>query len=109
MIKSIDVQGFHDLQKSGLKPFFIDVREKDEFQDVHADGARNFPLSSLNPAEILNQIGAKKSDALFLICRSGKRSYLAAEQLQEFGCLDLTNIEGGTMAWVDLDLPSSGS
>lgn len=109
MIKSIDVEGFHNLQKTDPKIYFIDVREKDEFSDIHAEGALNFPLSGLNPADILNKIGAKKTDPLFLICRSGKRSYMAAEQFKEYGCLDLTNIEGGTLAWIDLDLPSSGS
>jgi rhodanese-related sulfurtransferase len=107
MIKSIDVQGFHELQKLEKKPFFIDVREKDEFEEVHALGALNFPLSGLNPADVLNQIQAKKSDSLYFICRSGKRSYIAAEQFESLGCLDLTNIEGGTLAWLDRDLPSS--
>ena len=107
MIKSIDVQGFHDLQKADKNLHFIDVREKDEYEDVHATGATNFPLSSLNPAEVLNQIKAVKSTPLYFICRSGKRSYMAAEQFKSHGCLELTNVEGGTLAWLDSGLPNS--
>ncbi len=107
MIKSIDVQGFHDLQKTDKNLYFIDVREKDEYEDVHAIGTINFPLSSLNPAEILKQIQATKSTPLYFICRSGKRSYMAAEQFKSYGCLELTNVEGGTLAWLENSLPNS--
>lgn len=88
------------------KVFFIDVREKDEFNEFHAKGCLSFPLSALDPQKILQEIGADKKDPLYFICRSGMRSMTAAKQFAALGCSDLTNIEGGTLAWIDANLPA---
>jgi len=108
MINSMTVNEFSALPEKA-KLFLIDVREKDEFDEVHAKGARSFPLSTLAPLTILDQIGAQKTDALYLICRSGARSLMAAKQFEAIGCTALTNIEGGTLAWVDANLPADHS
>lgn len=42
---------------------------------------------------------------LLLHCRSGRRSYRAAEALAAAGYLDLTNLAGGILEWVSDGLP----
>lgn len=105
MIKSMNVEEFFAVAVKE-KVFFIDVRERDEYNEVHAKGAQSFPLSGLDPQKILEEIGADKKDPLYLICRSGKRSMTAAQQFAALGCTNLTNIEGGTLAWIDANLPA---
>lgn len=80
---------------------FVDVREPDEFAAVHADGTVNIPLSEL--AERHGEIEAGRPT--ILICRSGARSMQAAQLLADKGHSDLTNLTGGTNAWVEGGLP----
>ena len=105
MVKTVDVLSLFELQKIKGELNFIDVREKDEFDDVHADGAKNFPLSSLNPENVLKALGIEKTQAIYVICASGARSAVAAEQFRKIGCEDVSNVQGGTHAWMAADLP----
>ncbi|AWB84670.1 rhodanese-like domain-containing protein [Corynebacterium liangguodongii] len=80
----------------------IDVREPDEFTEVRATGAVNLPLSEF--ASLTGRIDPDKD--IYLICRSGGRSAQAAEYLeQSLGWDGVINVDGGTTAWVEADLP----
>lgn len=74
----------------------IDVREEDEYADVHVPHAINLPLSELQA-----RFGeVPKEGTVMLICRSGGRSAQAASFLATQGYDNLTNIDGGTMGWL---------
>ncbi len=78
----------------------LDVREPDEYAEVHAEDAQLMPLSSLeNSYQQLDQ-----GRDLVVICRSGARSARAAQFLLERG-YHAVNLEGGTQAWEAQDLP----
>ena len=79
----------------------IDVREVDEFVSGHPRGALNIPLSELN--EAIKRL--KDSGPLLLICNSGNRSSMAAEWLLEEGLTQVSNVEGGVIAWQRQHLP----
>ncbi len=81
----------------------IDVREENEYADVHAEGAVNIPLSQLT--ERYSEIPQDRDT--ILICRSGVRSMQAAEFLAQHGYDEsrLHNLQGGTNDWVAQDLP----
>ncbi len=70
----------------------IDVREADEFAAVHAKGAELFPLSKIQAGEV----PAKDEREIFVICRSGGRSAVAAQILEGKGFGEMTNINDGT-------------
>lgn len=74
----------------------IDVREEDEFADVHVKGAELFPLSRIRAGEVPEDDGRRVA----LICRSGARSAMAAMILEQHGFEDTINVEGGTLAAV---------
>ncbi|WP_018018167.1 rhodanese-like domain-containing protein [Corynebacterium capitovis] len=80
----------------------IDVREPEEYAEVHAEGAVNMPLS-----EFVERAGEIDPDRdIYVICRSGGRSAQACEYLEKArGWDNAINVEGGTLAWVDADLP----
>ncbi len=80
----------------------VDVREQNEFDEVHAEGAQLIPLSEFETryAEL------PKDRELVMICRSGARSARAGEFLKAQGYGEVVNLAGGTMAWVQDGLPS---
>lgn len=73
----------------------IDVREEDEFREVHVQDAELFPLSGIQRGELPEFDGR----ALAVICRSGARSQAAGLIFETHG-QDCTNVDGGTMAAV---------
>lgn len=80
----------------------IDVRTPMEFRAVHAVGARNVPLDSLDPAKIVAELGERAGEgggAIHLICRSGQRSARAAEIFARAGFPKVVSVDGGTLAW----------
>lgn len=61
---------------------FIDVREVDEFEENHIEGAKNIPLGEL---EERAGDDIRKDVAVFLYCRSGNRSKTAQAILEDSG------------------------
>lgn len=85
----------------------VDVREPDEYAEVHARGVRLIPVNTvINEAQQIRDYSNGK-DVLF-ICKSGQRSALAAEFATAAGLDDipLFNVEGGTTARVAAGLPT---
>jgi SulP family sulfate permease len=77
------------------KPLIFDVREPREFK------RGRIPQASLKPLPILladlSDIPADRQ--VIFVCRSGRRSRLAAHVLQERGCKQVLILEGGMLAW----------
>lgn len=74
----------------------IDVRSPEEFQhDGHIAGARLIPLPAL--AMRLSEISRETPVAI--ICRSGNRSQVAADMLAQQGYTEISNVQGGMIAW----------
>lgn len=71
----------------------IDVREKDEYELSHINGAINIPLSEFR--ERISEI--PKDKKVYLHCRSGQRSYNAVLILNNLGFRNAYNISGGFM------------
>lgn len=80
---------------------FVDVRTVEEYTGEHAPKTVNLPLDSLEN-ELLK---LDKTKPVYIICQTGRRSQKGAEILQKAGFTDIYNVEGGTSAWVDADLP----
>ncbi len=83
-------------------PLLVDVREPSEFADVRAEGAVLFPLSTF----VARHAELPRDRPLLMICQSGGRSAQATAFLLANGWPDVSNVEGGTLAWVRAGLPS---
>ena len=95
-MKEITFNDFYQLyQKESLS--VIDVREVEEFQTLHLEGAQNLPLSQL--ADIYDQLD--KDLLHYVICKSGMRSARACQFLAEQG-YDVINVQGGMTAFENL-------
>ena len=75
-------------QKESLS--VLDVREVEEFEVLHLEGARNFPLSQLT--DTFEQLD--KDNLYYVICKSGIRSARACQFLAEQG-YEVINVQGG--------------
>ena len=77
----------------------IDVREPDEYAQAHVPGAMLVPLGTLP-----DHVEELPEGTLYVICRSGARSYRAAEWLAAQGRTSV-NVAGGTLAWLEAGKP----
>jgi rhodanese-related sulfurtransferase len=111
----ISVKKEHDVQTISveeLKKYYddnqnlnlIDVRELDEWQDVHIPRALHIPKDFI-AANILKQI-PDQSRPIYLHCRSGARSLHAANSLLEMGYKDVYSVDGGIIAWKEAGYPT---
>lgn len=83
----------------------IDVRTPVEFREVHAQMAKNVPLDSLKPSEVMGEHDVSDADPLYVICRSGSRSAKACEAFHAAGYKNVVSVDGGTQAWSSAGLP----
>lgn len=73
----------------------FDVREVSEYAFGHIPGARSVPLDQLESQ--FNQ--SAKEQEIYVICRTGNRSDLAAQQLAKAGFEKVFNVVPGMHKW----------
>ena len=100
-MKSLSVQESAQKRKEVDSIPLIDVRTPAEFGSVHAEGAVNHPMESLN----IERLPFGKEDEIQVICQSGGRSMKVCQKLEAAGYLKVVNVEGGTSAWQTSGLP----
>jgi rhodanese-related sulfurtransferase len=98
-IPEVDVAALADALADGAR--LIDVRQPDEYAEVHIPEAVLVPLG-----EVPDRLDAfSTTETNYLVCRSGARSMRAAEFLADRG-YDVVNVAGGTLAWVASGRPT---
>ena len=75
------------------KQRLIDVREQNEYDEVHVHGVELLPLSKIRQGILPDDDGRQ----LVLICRSGARSAMAGQHFEASGFSEVINIEDGTL------------
>ncbi|MDR7000717.1 sulfurtransferase TusA family protein [Neobacillus niacini] len=73
----------------------LDVREGAEYAFTHIPNAISIPLGELE--ERIDELN--KDNEIYVICRTGNRSDLAAQKLTEKGFTNVTNIVPGMSQW----------
>lgn len=84
----------------GTSAVLLDVREPDEWQRGHAQGAQHIPMGEV-PAR-LDEIDPQAE--LYVICHVGGRSLRVAQYLQQNGYRPV-NVAGGMLAWANAGRP----
>ena len=95
-MKEISFDEFYQPYQNGQLSL-VDVREIEEFKMLHLEGAHNLPLSQL--ADTYEQL--EKEQLHYVICKSGMRSALACQFLEEHG-YKVINVQGGMTAFENL-------
>ena len=89
-----------DVSKRRSDLHLLDVREQDEWDAGHIEGAQHIPLGQL--AARLGEV--PKEQTVVAVCRSGSRSDRAAKGLRQSG-FEAENLDGGVTAWSRAGLP----
>ena len=95
-MKEITFNDFYQLYQNEQLSL-VDVREVEEFETLHLEGAQNLPLSQLT--DIYDQLD--KDLLHYVICKSGIRSARACQFLVEQG-YEVINVQGGMTAFENL-------
>jgi len=82
---------------AGEQPHLLDVREDYERADFNI-GGRHVPLGKLQSMQ-LDDIEDWKGDEIIIYCRSGNRSGIAANMLEQLGYKNVKNLVGGMLDW----------
>lgn len=105
MIQELSAKACHDLREADPSILLIDVRTREECARGRPAGSVNIPVFNVGPggrmtpnpsfvAEVA-QAAPDKSRRLVLSCAAGRRSMMAAEQLESAGWQNLINLRGG--------------
>jgi rhodanese-related sulfurtransferase len=101
-----------DLSKqlaAGRKPVLLDVREPAEFAALHIPGAINVPRGILEQScewdfdETVPLLAAGRELDIVVICRSGYRSALVADVMQQMGYTSVVSLKTGIRGWNDYE------
>ena len=96
---------FKNIMDSDSKIILIDVRSKQELDDIMINGVLNYDFNS---DEFENSVlGLDIDKTYYVICRSGRRSGITTELMLENGFENVFNIKGGMIKWVDSNLKLS--
>jgi rhodanese-related sulfurtransferase len=103
-----------DLQKQLARdrpPLLLDVREPAEFALARIPGSINVPRGVLEQAcewdfeETVPELARRDERSVVVVCRSGNRSVLAADVMQQLGFGDVVSLRFGVRGWNDFDQP----
>ena len=96
---------FKNIMDSDSKIILIDVRSKQELDDIMINGVLNYDFNS---DEFENSVlGLDIDKTYYVICRSGRRSGITTELMLENGFENVFNIKGGMIKWMDSNLKLS--
>ena len=95
----------------GDAPMLLDVREPAEFAMLRIPGSINAPRGVLEQScewdydETVPELVAGRGREIVVICRSGKRSVLAADTMLRMGFSSVASLRLGIRGWNDAELP----
>jgi rhodanese-related sulfurtransferase len=98
-MSNVTVQQLHVAAAAGA--LVLDVREPFEYAEGRVAGSTLVPLATV--AERVDDF--PKDQPVYVVCRSGNRSLVAARTLVEAGYSDVRNVDGGMIAWTAAGLP----
>jgi rhodanese-related sulfurtransferase len=92
-------------------PLVLDVREPAEFAVAQIPGSINVPRGVLEQAcewdfdETVPELASRTERSIVVVCRSGNRSLLAADVMQQMGFADVVSLKTGVRGWNDFGQP----
>jgi rhodanese-related sulfurtransferase len=100
---------------AGNKPVLLDVREPAEFDQLLIPGSINVPRGVLEQScewdydETVPELASGRDQEIVVICRSGKRSVLAADMLLKMGFSNVVSLKTGVRGWSDYEQPMTNA
>lgn len=97
IMQSINVEEVKNRLDAGENIHLLDVREPVENQEYNIGGTL-LPLGQIRNMET-DAIDDWKNEEVVVYCRSGNRSGIAAQFLEQMGFNNVKNLTGGMLAW----------
>jgi rhodanese-related sulfurtransferase len=94
-VDGIDVKQAQAMSQQGA--LLLDVRQPEEYAEIHASNAKLIPLGDLGTR--MAELEAYKDKPIVVMCRSGRRSAKAVSELKDAGFTQVSNVKGGITAW----------
>ena len=95
-MKEISVQELKEKLDNGDDFQLVDVREDFEYEMSNLGGV-HIPLGGI----LIETDKIDTEKPVVVMCRSGKRSAMAIQQLEQQGFTNLYNLYGGILAWAE--------
>ena len=112
MVNGITVAQAKTMMDTASFYMLIDVREAEEYHPGYIPGSVNIPRGVLEFNVANDKFWESKSlytpyrtDMIFVYCKKGKRSILAASTLEKMGYTNVKYLEGGFKQW-ELSYPN---
>ena len=99
-MQTISVAELKDRMDAGEDIHLVDVREPAENAEFNIGGIL-LPLGDIQNMQT-DVIDGWKNDEIVLYCRSGNRSGIATQILEQMGFKNVKNLTGGVLAWLRL-------
>lgn len=97
-VSLLSVEELYDKYEANETFTLIDVRETDEFEEEHLQGAITIPLMQFKPAQVI----VKPNVPVIMFCQKGARSNKAAQLLQQqYPAAAIYSVLGGMDYWQD--------
>ena len=93
--------------RSGADVILLDVRTKEEYEEIHLENAVLLPVQELSQ-DSLARIGLgedAKDKEIIIYCRSGARSKTAYDIMKSLGYTNIKSIGGGMIHWQEDKYP----
>lgn len=103
-IKEISCTELKRRLDAGEQPIILDIREPHELEICSLKNTFHIPLGDLRFR--LDELDNHKDSEIIIYCRTGRRSLMAAQFMQECGFSQVFNLAGGVYAWSDEIDPS---
>ena len=104
-IKTINVHELKKRMECDPDLCLIDVREQEEWNEVHISGAALIPKDTI--VSYIEDKIPNKNQAVYLHCKGGVRSLFAAQLLMDLGYQEVYSVDGGIMQWISTGYPIS--
>lgn len=102
-VHEIDIGEYKRMRAAGAAGQLIDVRDDNEFEAAHAQGAVHLSKGIIE--RDIEKTFPERNTKLVLYCGGGFRSALAADNLQKMGYTNVISLDGGWRAIEASGLP----
>ncbi len=97
----ISIKEFEKIYKANPKVNLLDVRTNGEFRQNHVPGSVLLDVNEIMSLgnKVQSKIPFAKNQPIYVICRSGNRSFTATRILRNMGYTQAVSVRGGVNAW----------
>jgi rhodanese-related sulfurtransferase len=96
MTQDITIENYLEQFKAGDDFQLIDVREIDEYEEIHIPNAINIPMSEIQYR--MDEIAEDKP--VIFVCRTGNRSAMVGDMFSASGYDEVYNLLEGIVGWM---------